>query len=100
MATKVENITKKVKANKDLLKRINSQFDFIPTEDERILSFIEHGQRYVKAIKERRVINTIARVSNSGMSRTIKFVEMSGKKNGYGEHNVMNFFSLFKILGY
>jgi hypothetical protein len=55
-------------------------------------------ERYIKAIKEGRMLCSIGSVSSSGMSRTIKFVELSkGDKNN---HHVLNFWVLFKVLGY
>jgi len=59
--------------------------------------FYNDGNRYVKAIKEGRVICSIGSVSSSGMSRTIKFVECS---KGTRRYNIMNFWSFFKALGY
>jgi hypothetical protein len=87
-----ERIVNKVKEDKQLLKRINKLG--YGEEAENIDNFIMNAERYIKAIKERRMVNTIARVSKSGMSRTIKFNEVS--KSG----GVLNFFLLFKVLGY
>ncbi|HDY67513.1 MAG TPA: hypothetical protein ENH85_06965 [Candidatus Scalindua sp.] len=61
--------------------------------------FYNDAKRYVKAIKEGRVICSIGSVSRSGMSRTIKFVECS-KNTRTGNYNFMNFYSLFHCLGY
>lgn len=59
--------------------------------------FYNDALRYVKAIKEGRVICSIGSVSQSGMSRTIKFLECSKGANRY---NYLNFFVFFKVLGY
>lgn len=87
----LEKITNKLNADKEILKAINK--DQYYTIDQ----FINDGQRYIKAIKERRMICSIGSVSSSGMSRTIKFVECSKGKIGY---NYLNFFAFFRVLGY
>lgn len=60
-------------------------------------TFIDHALRYIKAIKEGRMLCSIGSVSKSGMSRTIKFLEMSG---GEGKHFLYNFYQFFDALGY
>jgi hypothetical protein len=59
--------------------------------------FIDNAKRYIEAIKEYRMICSIGSVSRSGMSRTIKFVEM---KKGEHRHFIYNFFQFFDMLGY
>lgn len=59
--------------------------------------FIEHAQRYIDAIRERRMICSIGSVSRSGMSRTIKFLEMH---KGGDRYSLLNFFQFFEALGY
>ena len=60
--------------------------------------FVQNAKRYIKAIKQGRVICNIESVSRSGMSRNLKFIECSGSiKNGF---NYLNFWSLFKNLGF
>jgi hypothetical protein len=60
-------------------------------------TFIDHALRYIKAIKEARMICSIGSVSKSGMSRTIKFLEMS---KGENRHFLYNFYQFFDSLGY
>ena len=88
----MKNSIKKIKANKELLNNINRLG--WGNEEENINHFINSCKRYVKAIKENRMVCSIDSVSRSGMSRNIKFVEVS-KNSG-----VSNFFWLFKVLGY
>jgi hypothetical protein len=64
-----------------------------------IETFIDHAKRYIKAIKDNRVICSIGSVSKSGMSRTIKFVELA-KNDTSGQHQVLNFYQFFEALGY
>lgn len=60
--------------------------------------FIQSAKRYIKAIKQGRVICNIESVSASGMSRTLKFLECNGSiKSGF---NYLNFWKLFKDLGF
>ena len=55
--------------------------------------FIEHAQRYIQAIKEHRMICSIDKVSKSGMSRTIKFLEIK-KNDTSDQHSLLNFYQL------
>ena len=89
---KHERIANNVKADKQLLNRINEQG--YGEEAENIANFIMNAERYLKAIKERRMVNVIASVSKSGMSRTFKFNEVA--KSG----GCFNFYSLFVMLGH
>lgn len=63
-----------------------------------VSDFIRNAKRYIKAIKQGRVICNIESVSASGMSRNLKFLECSGSiKSGF---NYLNFYSLFSDLGF
>ena len=62
-------------------------------------TFIDHAKRYIKAIKENRVICSIGSVSKSGMSRTIKFVELA-KSDLSENHHLYNFYQFFDVLGF
>jgi hypothetical protein len=64
-----------------------------------IETFIDNAKRYIKAIKENRMICSIGSVSKSGMSRTIKFVELS-KSDDSDRHHLYNFYEFFDVLGY
>lgn len=61
--------------------------------------FIDHAKRYVKAIKEGRMLCSIESVAPSGMSRVIKFVEVS-KHSDRNQYSVLNFYQFFLMLGY
>lgn len=60
-------------------------------------NFVNDAKRYIKAIKQGRVINSIGSVSSSGMSRAMKFLECYKGKFGY---QYLNFYCLFVALGY
>lgn len=64
-----------------------------------IEDFIEDAINYIEAIKERRMICSIGKVSQSGMSRTLKFISCEKNTNSstyyYRQYN-----SLFQSLGY
>lgn len=62
-------------------------------------SFTDNAKRYLKAIQDRRMVCNIESVSRSGMSRNMRFVEISKRGGSYG-HSMLNFFELFKVLGY
>ena len=93
---KQERIIKNIKNDKGLLKAI-LKHSYTTNEAENIQDFVNNAERYIKAIKQGRVICNIDKVSASGMSRNIKFLECSGKGNNY---RYFNFFLLFKMLGY
>ena len=57
----------KLAANKDLQTRI-SKLNYYTTEN-----FINDAKAYIKAIEQNRMLCVIGSVSNSGMSRTMKF---------------------------
>lgn len=59
--------------------------------------FLSDAKRYVKAIREGRVICSIGSVSNSGMSRTIKFLAPEKSKHDK-KYYYSNFFAFMKSL--
>jgi hypothetical protein len=79
----------------DLLKPYNKGKVYPMSVDD----FIENAKRYILAVKEERVMCVIDAVSRSGMSRTMKFVEMTSS-NYRGRHIILNFFRLFEVLGH
>ena len=84
-------VTSNIEANKELMKAINNNSYYT------VEQFISDAKRYIKAIKEGRMICSIGSVSQSGMSRTIKFIECSKGKTSY---HYYNFYALFSVLGY
>lgn len=77
--------------NKEVAKRIESN------EYYSIERFEEDAKRYIKAIKENRVICNVASVSSTGMSRRLSFIEFGVKnKRGYQ----CTFYSFLNALGY
>ena len=90
--TKKERILKNIKEDKTISKH-SKGFLFASPEDVYIDSL-----RYLKAIEQGRIINNIAKVSSSGMSRTIKFLECSKNKNN--SYRYLNFHLLFKCFGF
>lgn len=79
------------KINREVAKRIESNQYYS------IESFNNDAKRYIKAIKENRVICNIASVSSSGMSRRLSFVEFGVKnKRGYQ----CTFYAFLTALGY
>ena len=76
-----------------IIKTYNKKNDY-PISAE---TFKDHATRYIKAIKESRMLCSIGSVSKSGMSRTIKFLELS---KGETTHHIYNFYQFFDTLGY
>lgn len=90
---KLERITRKIEADKETFKGIENVTRY---EVER---FIQDAQAYIKAIKDKRMVNAIGSVSASGMSRTLKF--MSCEKNKYNsDFYYRNYFAFFKALDF
>ena len=90
--TKKEKILQNINADKQLCKAIGPHTYYDAND------FYNAAVRYVKATKDRRMCCSIASVSYSGMSRTMRFVELS-KSRGKG-YQVLNFWMLFKCLGF
>lgn len=94
MTTKKEQkILLALQSDKSFQKSLN-KVNYYSTE-----SFVNDAARYLKAIKERRVINSIGSVSSSGMSRTIKFLAPEYNKSRK-EFQYLNFYCFFKCLGF
>jgi hypothetical protein len=81
--------TQSVSESKDIQKHL---INYYSTE-----SFVKDATRYVKAIKERRIICNIESVSKSGMSRNIKFLAPEKYDTGY---QYLNFFAFMRSLGF
>ena len=84
---------------KKLLDTYNKGEKYLYTEEQ----FSADCKRYIKAIKEGRMMCSIGSVAPSGMSRTIKFVELTkrkGDKQLFALNFLLNFYQLFKVLGY
>jgi len=64
-----------------------------------IEQFDADAKRYIKAIKERRMICIIHSVSTSGMTRNLSFFAQE-KSHYNNEFNTLNFNQLFRVLGY
>ena len=62
--------------------------------------FLKNAKTYIKAIKENRMICNIGSVSNSGMSRTIKFMSCEKSNSTPKKYYYRNYWSFFKVLGY
>jgi hypothetical protein len=88
---KIEKISAKIAAKKEIMKAINSHKYYSSSQ------FISDGERYIKAIEQNRMICSIASVSASGMSRNIKFASM---EKGNSIYYLSNYNMLFDILGY
>ena len=88
------NTKQKTELEKDLAKYNNKERFPLTLQD-----VTNNAERYIKAIKEGRMINSIGKVSSSGMSRTMKFVEVTKPRRGE-RANVLNFYVLFNFLGH
>lgn len=92
---KQERIIAKIADNKELSKHIeNSNYYSV----ER---FIKDAERYIKAIKEHRMVCNIGKVSGSGMSRTMKFV--APEKSTYPgptRFQYLNFIAFLEAMGH
>ena len=87
------NKLSKIEANKELSKKLSTMSHYNAEQ------FLKDAERYIKAIKERRMICNIISVSNSGMSRNLKFLSCEKSKHDK-EYWYSNYFAFFKALGY
>ena len=92
---KQEKIQEKILKNKELVKNINSLNYYS------ISQFIRDCERYIKAIKEGRIIVNVASVSSSGMSRRLKFLACErARRIKEVKYNYCNYNCFFNSLGY
>jgi hypothetical protein len=91
MKTK-EEILKNIEENKDLQKYFKKLYQF--TNEE----FYDNAMRYIKAVRENRIICSIGSVSKSGMSRNLKFMECNISPEG--RTNWYNFNAFFIATGH
>jgi len=88
-----EKMLAKIEANKEISKNLAKMNHYNAEQ------FLKDALQYVKAIKERRMICNIISVSNSGMSRNLKF--LSCEKSKWDKvYWYSNYFAFFKALGY
>lgn len=99
LTIKQARIFNRIMNNKELLKSIDKTMSYGTTPiEEKVLNFMDNANAYIKAIKEKRMINSIDSVSRSGMTRNIKF--LSCEKNTSTSFYYRNYFALFVALGY
>ena len=92
---KEEKIQENILKNKELIKNINSLNYYS------ISQFIGDCERYIKAIKEGRIIVDIVSVSNSGMSRRLKFLSCErAQRIKEIKYNYCNYNCFLNSLGY
>lgn len=61
-------------------------------------NFVGSAERYIKASRHHAIICNIDTVSSSGMSRTLKFLQMDKSKEG--RYSLLQFWDFFKALGF
>ena len=91
MKTKSE-IMQAISENKDIQKAIKKLSHYTDSE------FYRDCERWIKAIKEKRLICAVKSVSRSGMSRVFYYFELSG--NEHNRFSVMQFYAFLKTMGY
>ena len=62
--------------------------------------FIADARRYIKAIRDGRMVCNINSVAKSGMSRTIAFHECARTNNNIHKYDYLNFYAFFMAMGY
>lgn len=93
MKTKKERILKRIEADKDLIKKINGINYYDPER------YYNDAQRWIKAVKEGRMLCSISSVSSSGMSRIMNFASMEYNKS-MKQYQLHYYFCLFMAEGY
>lgn len=80
-------LVERIKKDKEMMKRIDRVSHYSPEQ------FVSDALRYISAIREGRMINSIGHVSRSGMSRTLCFMECNRREKGrYQYFQFMAFF--------
>ena len=88
---KTKEILKNIAADSELQRNVKS----IGLTNDMIL---DNLNCYIKAIRDGRMCCVIDKVSKSGMSRTLKFMECNGNpKDGYRYYN---FYTVFNMMGF
>lgn len=91
----MKNLLNKLQENKDLQKSLSKvNNDYYTTE-----SFLNDAKKYIQAVKEGRMLCIIESVSNSGMSRNLKFNSCEKNQNSK-THYYRNYTLLFTALGF
>ena len=90
---KQQRIENKIAANKEIAKRIEKS-EYYSTE-----RFISDAKRYIKAIKEGRMLCNIGKVSQSGMSRTMHFVAPEKNKHTK-KYQYCQLIAFLEVMGY
>ena len=89
-----EQLIINVSNDKEIVKLIAKKLKHYTVEQ-----FVSDAQRYIKAIREGRMINSIGSVSASGMSRTIKFMSCERYKDETN-HSYCQYWAFFTALGH
>ena len=94
----LETVTKNIQKDKETVENINK------LSCSSIESFIENALRYINAINQNRMFCIIESVSQSGMSRNLKFhsFEIYAKKESRYNHSgyYSSYFTLFVAMGF
>lgn len=94
----MKHTQKQIETIEKMLNKFNREFN----RDSDYVFTLEHfdsdAKRYINACNSGRLMCNIESVSRSGMSRVMRFFELSKATNG--RFYQQNFWSLFKILGY
>jgi len=91
MKTK-EEIMQAIAENKEIQKAIKKITHYSDSD------FYRDCERWIKAIKEKRMVCSIKSVSRSGMSRVFYYFELSGNENN--RFSIMQFYAFLKAMGH
>ena len=92
---KLERITKNIGQDKELSKRINKESCYSVDQ------FIKDVNSYINAVKDGRILYTVERVSQSGMSRLINVTSCEQSRNNYyRKYYYRNYNQMVLVLGY
>ena len=89
-----EQLIINVSNDKEIVKLIAKKLKYYSVEQ-----FISDSYKYINAIREGRMVNSIGSVSASGMSRTIKFMSCERYKDE-NKHSYCQYWAFFTALGH
>lgn len=83
----------------DLIEKLIAKSNKGERYQDTVEIFTRNAERYIKASRQERIICRIESVSKSGMSRKLAFFELA-KMHKSPRHTLLNFYSLFTMLGH
>ena len=96
---KLERVTSKIKADKEIMAQIKSSVNNYWSEAELICNFREDAERWIKAIKTHSMACVVKKVSSTGMSRVFIYTSAEYSRK-FNRINFTQFNAFLDKMGY